>query len=237
MDSALPSDRWYPIVRIEELPPRHIFHALVRGNELALWRDDAGLVNAWENRCPHRGLRLTIGANLGSELQCRYHGWRFASGSGQCSHIPAQPAEQPPRTIRIARYPCREAFGFAWVSLAAASGVPALAHGAAAPSYTGRSITIAAPLERVRGALIEAGAATTADPLVLRAELDLDGPVGTSLLLLPASGEEIWMHGLIHAAHIGAARPAALHRYARWANALRRRVAAISDANVEEGAC
>ncbi|HDS0942401.1 TPA: Rieske 2Fe-2S domain-containing protein, partial [Pseudomonas putida] len=50
----------------EDLPKRHVFHATLMGQEMAVWRDDNGAVNVWENRCPHRGLRLTLGANTGS---------------------------------------------------------------------------------------------------------------------------------------------------------------------------
>ncbi|MCL2427865.1 MAG: Rieske (2Fe-2S) protein [Alphaproteobacteria bacterium] len=241
MQSTPPSGRWYPIVRREELPPRHIFHALLCGKELALWREDSGRVNVWENRCPHRGLRLTIGGNLGSELRCRYHGWRFAGGSGQCVHIPAHPGETPPQAARVVRYPCREAYGFAWVALGGeASGGAPLPEIEAEASYAGRSLALPTSLQRVREALAEAGAAPTADPLVLTAVLDLSGPVKTSLLLLPASEEETWLHGLIHGTHLGAARSAVLQAYARWTKTLRRGLAADNDrgaTGIEDGAC
>jgi phenylpropionate dioxygenase-like ring-hydroxylating dioxygenase large terminal subunit len=32
-----------------------------------------------ENRCLHRGVRLSIGVNDGRELTCQYHGWRYSS--------------------------------------------------------------------------------------------------------------------------------------------------------------
>lgn len=98
---------WYPLASSGDLVLRHIFHTALHGQELALWRDDSGLANVWENRCPHRGVRLTIGANLGTELRCQYHGWRFSSGSGQCIGIPA----------RVATYPCVERYGLVWSTL------------------------------------------------------------------------------------------------------------------------
>jgi phenylpropionate dioxygenase-like ring-hydroxylating dioxygenase large terminal subunit len=117
-------ERWFPIIRGEELVPRHIAHAQLLGQELALWRDDAGRANAWENRCPHRGVRLSIGTNYGSELRCRYHGWRFASGTGQCAYIPAHPTLNPPASARVRTFAAAERYGYLWVSLAQAPPPP-----------------------------------------------------------------------------------------------------------------
>jgi phenylpropionate dioxygenase-like ring-hydroxylating dioxygenase large terminal subunit len=82
-------NRWFAVARGAELALRHVMHTQLLGQEIALWRDDAGALNAFENRCPHRGVRLSIGTNTGMELRCQYHGWRFASGGGRCAFIPA----------------------------------------------------------------------------------------------------------------------------------------------------
>eukprot|EP01032_Pedospumella_encystans_P034979 gene34979-39556_t len=50
---------------------------------LALWRDIGGQAHAWEDRCPHRGTRLSLGTQQGDTLRCAYHGWRFGA-SGKC---------------------------------------------------------------------------------------------------------------------------------------------------------
>lgn len=54
---------WYPIAASDDLPLRHVFHGQLLGRELAVWRADDGNVNVWENRCLHRGVRLSIGIN------------------------------------------------------------------------------------------------------------------------------------------------------------------------------
>lgn len=108
---------WFPVVRSDELVPRYIHHGRLLGQELAVWREDEGAVHAWENRCPHRGTRLTIGCNLGSELVCRYHGWRFAGATGQCTRIPSHPDLAPPKVLRAKPYAAMELYGFVWVSL------------------------------------------------------------------------------------------------------------------------
>ena len=109
--------RWFPVCRSAEAVLRHILHTALLGRELAIWRSDEGTVNAWENRCPHRGVRFTVGTNLGSALKCRYHGWTFESGSGQCVERPAHPGEKPPALIRARTFPCIEAHGYIWARL------------------------------------------------------------------------------------------------------------------------
>ena len=107
---------WYPVARSDDLPLRHIFHGLLQGRELALWRADDGHVNIWENRCLHRGVRLTIGHNEGRELRCQYHGWRYANRSAGCTYIPAHPADAPARTICNVTFPMVERYGLVWTT-------------------------------------------------------------------------------------------------------------------------
>src|SRR5579872_3677400 len=80
-----PRTAWYPIADETDLPFRHVYHAILLGQELAVWRADDDTINVWENRCLHRGVRLSIGTNLGSELRCQYHGWRYANGTAACT--------------------------------------------------------------------------------------------------------------------------------------------------------
>src|SRR5690242_10804584 len=68
---------WYPVA-----PSWMIGHAplgLTRLSEkIVVWRDAAGEVHALEDRCPHRGARLSLGWNLGDRLSCWYHGVEVA---------------------------------------------------------------------------------------------------------------------------------------------------------------
>ncbi|MET3899844.1 ferredoxin-NADP reductase/nitrite reductase/ring-hydroxylating ferredoxin subunit [Devosia sp. UYZn731] len=105
---------WYPVASSTDLPLRHVFHGQLLGRELAIWRADDGNVNVWENRCLHRGVRLSIGINEGAELKCQYHGWRYANRSAGCTYIPAHPADAPARRITNTTYPAIEAFGLVW---------------------------------------------------------------------------------------------------------------------------
>ena len=81
----------------------------------------------WENRCLHRGVRLTLGHNEGRELRCQYHGWRYANRSAGCTYIPAHPADAPARTICNVTFPMVERYGFVWTGEAPHGEPPAIA--------------------------------------------------------------------------------------------------------------
>ena len=113
---SLPISKWFPVANTSDLPYRHIFQGQLLGREYAIWRADDGNINIWENRCLHRGVRLSIGTNEGSELKCQYHGWRYANRTAGCTYIPAHPADAPAITICNNSYACQEKYGMLWTS-------------------------------------------------------------------------------------------------------------------------
>lgn len=115
---------WYPIASSSDLPKRHVYQAQLLGREFAVWRADDGYVNVWENRCLHRGVRLSIGINDGKELKCQYHGWRYANRTAGCTYIPAHPADAPSRTICNNTYPTQEKHGLVWAGEEATGELP-----------------------------------------------------------------------------------------------------------------
>lgn len=58
------------------------------GENIVLWRDQDGKVHALEDRCPHRGARLSMGWNLGDRVACWYHGVEV-NGNGTVDRVPA----------------------------------------------------------------------------------------------------------------------------------------------------
>ena len=109
-----PFTLWHPVASAHDVPYRHVYHGQLLGRELAVWRADDDYVNVWENRCLHRGLRLSIGSNDGTELRCQYHGWRYANRSAGCTYIPAHPADAPAQTICNRTFPSVERYGLVW---------------------------------------------------------------------------------------------------------------------------
>lgn len=148
------TSRWHPIAAVTDVPPRHVFHAQLLGREFAVWRADDDFVNVWENRCLHRGVRLSIGINDGRELKCQYHGWRYANRSAGCTYIPAHPADAPARTVANRTYPATVRYGLIWTSEAAQEpfgGIEGLSDDGNA--VTLRQVAVNAPSDRVVGAL------------------------------------------------------------------------------------
>ncbi|MEP6017798.1 MAG: 2Fe-2S iron-sulfur cluster-binding protein [Paracoccaceae bacterium] len=143
--------QWFPIASSSDLVPRHVFQAKLFGREFAAWRADDGYVNVWENRCLHRGVRLSIGINNGRELKCQYHGWRYANRTAGCTYIPAHPADAPARTICNNTYPAMEAHGLIWSGEEASGPLPNL--GAHADGIVLRAIPVHAPAAMVEEAL------------------------------------------------------------------------------------
>ena len=109
--------RWYPVAASDDLPCGHVYQTMLGGHPLAIWRASNGTVNIWEDRCPHRGVRFSIGIVQDDELRCQYHAWRFASGSGACTFIPAQPKARPASAIRAKVWPAAETGGLVWTGL------------------------------------------------------------------------------------------------------------------------
>ncbi len=113
----MPSSSWQPVLPSHELrAAENIVAGFLQGEEIALWRSQDGAAQAWENRCPHRGTRLTLGRILEGRLSCAYHGWAFEAGSGACAVIPAQPQAPAPHGVCVKTYRAAEARGMVWVS-------------------------------------------------------------------------------------------------------------------------
>ncbi len=104
---------WYPVLAAWRLHDAPL--GITRlGENLVLWRDRQGTVQALEDRCPHRGARLSLGWNLGERLACWYHGVEV-KGDGVVAAVPA--VEQCPLVGKAAvrRYPARELHGAIFV--------------------------------------------------------------------------------------------------------------------------
>jgi nitrite reductase/ring-hydroxylating ferredoxin subunit len=153
-DSAL-LETWFPVATSADLPKRHIFHAQLLGEELAAWRGDDGYVNVWENRCLHRGVRLTLGTNLGNVLKCRYHGWLYENRLASCTYIPAHPANSPATKVKTKSYEAIEKSGLLWVCLKSTGNQsPILNTGESAPLVL-RSIPVRASAPLVAETLMD----------------------------------------------------------------------------------
>ena len=83
---------------------------------MVLWRNAEDEIQAFVDRCPHRGARLSMGRVENGNLECPYHGWQFSTG-GQCVKVPAVPDFTPPASQRVKAFEVQEAYGLVWVRL------------------------------------------------------------------------------------------------------------------------
>ena len=69
---------WVAVGLSRDLPAGVAMPALWQGRELAVWRSASGKLSAWNDRCPHRGMRVCLGEAGNKPIhQCIYHGWAF----------------------------------------------------------------------------------------------------------------------------------------------------------------
>jgi phenylpropionate dioxygenase-like ring-hydroxylating dioxygenase large terminal subunit len=97
---------WHPV-----LPSWALHDAPVGLTRLAqnivLWRDTDGKVHALEDRCPHRGARLSLGWNLGDRVACWYHGVQVG-GDGSVVAVPAVDECAMSREREVHAFPVEE---------------------------------------------------------------------------------------------------------------------------------
>jgi phenylpropionate dioxygenase-like ring-hydroxylating dioxygenase large terminal subunit len=95
---------------------RDLEHALqprtLLGKAVLLFRGREGQPVAMADKCPHRGVPLSLGKLVDGMVRCTYHGLRIDS-DGQCQHIPCQTLI--PAQARVATYPAADRHGFTWV--------------------------------------------------------------------------------------------------------------------------
>lgn len=109
---------WYPAVRASKVGEKPIAVKLV-GDEIALYRD-AGKVYAVHNRCPHRGLPMSMGKrNFPGTISCAYHGWTFDTKGACVAALNEGPCSRLPGRVSIRTYPVEERNGVVWVYMGA----------------------------------------------------------------------------------------------------------------------
>jgi nitrite reductase/ring-hydroxylating ferredoxin subunit len=154
---------WSAIALSGDIEPGTAAGARLSGHELVVWRDASGEAHVFDDRCPHRGMKLSFGFVRGHELACLYHGWRY-DRAGLCRAIPAHPDLEVPATIRVARYTVSERLGLIWVSLVEDEPPPPnLAPDR--PVTPLRSLYVENAAETVCAALLTAGGRLEADGL------------------------------------------------------------------------
>ncbi|MDH4440671.1 MAG: Rieske (2Fe-2S) protein [Rhizobium sp.] len=217
MTSASP---WIPVALSSDIEAGTSAGTLVNGEERVVWRDEKGDVHVWEDRCPHRGMRMSFGFVRGDHIACLYHGWRYDTG-GQCRYIPAHPDLEVPKTIKVPTFAATERAGIIWTAAEGAdpAELSALPETAEAVRSLFLDTTADAALSAVTSALPEGFSvgATTAATVTLQGN-------GTTLLIAaqPRAAERTALHMTV----TGEISTAARRSLALWATDLRNRLEA-----------
>lgn len=107
-------NQWYVLLESNEVKKRPIGVTRM-GEKMVFWRNAAGAVHCAVDKCPHRGVQLSLGQVLDDHLQCPFHGFEY-DASGKCVHVPANGrGGVVPATLRLRTYPTHEAHGYIWV--------------------------------------------------------------------------------------------------------------------------
>jgi phenylpropionate dioxygenase-like ring-hydroxylating dioxygenase large terminal subunit len=92
----------------------------VLGENICVFRSEAGELVGLEDACPHRKMPLSMGRIKGDTVECGYHGLTFDC-AGQCVWAPG--TGRIPSNARVHAYPLNEKYGLVWIWM----GNPALA--------------------------------------------------------------------------------------------------------------
>jgi phenylpropionate dioxygenase-like ring-hydroxylating dioxygenase large terminal subunit len=126
--AAFLRNQWYTAAASAELGERPLARTICN-EPLAIFRGHNGEVAALTDRCPHRKAPLSAGEVVGGDIQCGYHGIRFAP-DGSCTHVPGNALVG--RNFRARSFPAREVHGLVFVWL----GEAALADPALIPDFS-----------------------------------------------------------------------------------------------------
>ena len=103
---------WYVAAWAHDIAPERPVGVRVLNEPIVLWRNAAGDLTAFEDRCIHRLAPLSLGRCEGEQLRCMYHGFLY-DRTGRVVEIPGQ--DRIPNSLRLRTYPVVEKHGWVWV--------------------------------------------------------------------------------------------------------------------------
>jgi phenylpropionate dioxygenase-like ring-hydroxylating dioxygenase large terminal subunit len=80
-----PIDEWFPVLASKVVGLGQIATTRLLGQQIVIYRGFDGTLGAFEDRCPHRGVNLSLGKVNHNGLQCSYHGWTLDPKGKVCS--------------------------------------------------------------------------------------------------------------------------------------------------------
>lgn len=100
---------WFPAARVVDAG-NGVTSGSILGEELVVYGNE-GSVTVAQGSCPHRGVALRPGQLREGALECPYHGWLFATGSGRCTRVPSLPPGRSRPHAALRTCPAEVAYG------------------------------------------------------------------------------------------------------------------------------
>ena len=103
---------WYVAAWDHELIDGKLLARMILEKPILLYKGESGKVVALDNRCAHRGAKLSNGRLEGDAVRCMYHGLKY-DPSGRCVQIPGQ--DVVPAKLGVRSYPVLERDHLVWI--------------------------------------------------------------------------------------------------------------------------
>lgn len=118
------SEYWYPVLNAASLG-RKLQPVEIAGMKIFLMRD-GGRIYALEDKCPHRGVPLSMGTReFPGHVTCVYHGWVFDLETGMLkAALPDGPDSPVVGKACVRTFPVEERCGMIWVWMGKDEPVP-----------------------------------------------------------------------------------------------------------------
>ena len=109
-------DYWYPVAWSKSISRKPLALTLL-GDKVMLLRDEHGQPRALHNRCPHRGVPLSLGRQeVPGTWSCIYHGWTYDIATGVMVACLTDGPDSPLNgRVRVRTYPVTERLGLVWM--------------------------------------------------------------------------------------------------------------------------
>jgi phenylpropionate dioxygenase-like ring-hydroxylating dioxygenase large terminal subunit len=108
-----PKNCWYVAASSREIV-RSLSKRTIAGEQIIMYRTEAGAPVAMLDMCPHRLAPLSLGQLVGDAVECGYHGVTFDC-TGKCIRVPGE--HKVLERFAATTFPAIERWGFVWVWL------------------------------------------------------------------------------------------------------------------------
>ncbi|HUG76758.1 MAG TPA: aromatic ring-hydroxylating dioxygenase subunit alpha [Burkholderiales bacterium] len=105
---------WYVAAWDHELDGGKLLARTLLEKPVLLYKGESGQMVALDNRCCHRGAKLSNGRLEGDDIRCMYHGLKF-NAAGKCIQIPGQ--DDIPKGLGVRSYPVLARQHLVWIWL------------------------------------------------------------------------------------------------------------------------